>query len=149
DSRSGRVLPKLWIHYPKPDGGTEREATHTTSIVKARQLRAKRMEEAGRGEPGRAAEKVLVNALFDDLRADYQLMRKDIPTLNSQLEPLRPAFGNLQATRCTTDVIKRVQLEWQATLPTAPINRRCNSLRRAFTLARQAGKLHVVPHVPR
>src|SRR5688572_12798898 len=62
DSRSGKVLPKLWIHY-SANGKTEREPTGTTSIVKARKLRAKRMEQHGRGEPGRRAEIVTMDAL--------------------------------------------------------------------------------------
>jgi hypothetical protein len=56
DPRSGKVLPKLWIHYPGRNGRTEREPTHTTNVVQARKLRAKRLEQHGRGEPGRGAE---------------------------------------------------------------------------------------------
>ena len=95
DTRSGKVLPKLWIHYPGPRGKTEPEPTHTTSIVQARKLRAKRMEEAGRGEPGRAAQKVRVDELLEALVTNYQLNgRHSLRTLASHLKVLRPAFGH-------------------------------------------------------
>jgi len=68
DPRSTKVLPKLWIHYPGRNGKTEREPAHTTSPVAARKLRAKRMEQHGRGEPGRAAEKLRVGDLLDGVR---------------------------------------------------------------------------------
>jgi integrase len=151
DPRSGRVLPKLWIHYPKPGGGTEREPTHTTSIVQARKLRAKRMEEAGRGEAGRAAEQVRIGTLLDALQTNYEVNgRGSLRTLRSHLKVLRPALGHLRAIDCTTDVIERFQLRWQeAGTSNATINRRCNMIRRAFTLARRARKVHLVPYVPR
>jgi len=151
DPRSGKVLPKLWIHYPGRDGKTEREPAHTTSAVTARKLRAKRMEEHGRGEPGRAAEKVRVGELLAALRVDYEVnARASLPTLDSHLAVLRPAFGHLRALDVTTDRVQRRQREWQeAGTSNATINRRGNILRRAFNLGRQAGRLHVVPYIPR
>jgi integrase len=151
DPRSGKVLPKLWIHYPGREGHTEREPTHTTSIVQARKLRAKRMEEAGRGEPGRLAEKVRVGELLDALVTNYELnKRSSLRTLQSHLKLLRPALGHLRAIDCTTDTVENLQLKWQrAGTSTATINRRCNMIRRAFNLGRRGRKIHVVPYVPK
>jgi integrase len=150
DPRTGRVLPKLWIHYPGKNG-TEREPAGTTSLVAARKLRAKRMEEHGRGEPGRAAEKVRVGELLDALRVDYQVnARASLPTLDSHLTVLRPAFGHLRVIDVTTDRVQRRQREWQEVgISNATINRRGNILRRAFNLGRQVGRIHVVPYIPR
>src|SRR5262249_1199457 len=140
-----------WIHYPRSGGGTERESAETTSIVKARKKRAKRMEEAGRGEPGRAAEKVRVNDLLDALLVDYQKNKRgSLSTLKSFLAVLRAAVGHLHAIDCTTDRIDRLQLTWQQQgLTEATINRRCSALRRAFVLGVRARQLHHVPYVPR
>ena len=151
DPRTGKVLPKLWIHYPKPGGGTEREPAHTTNVVAARKLRARRMEETGRGEPGRATEKVRVNALLDALIVNYETNgRASLRTLRGHLAVLRLAFGHLRAIDCTTDVIERWQLRWQqAGTSAATVNRRCTSLRRAFSLAHRSRKLHVIPYVSR
>jgi integrase len=151
DPRSGKVLPRLWIHYPGREGHTEREPTHTTSIVQARKLRAKRLEQHGRGEPGRSAEEVRVNDLLDALVTNYAVNRRASQrTLKSHLEILRPAIGHLRAIDCTMDVIERWQLKWQeAGTTAATVNRRCTSLRRAFSLAQRARKVHFVPYVPR
>jgi integrase len=151
DPRSGKMLPTLWIHYPKPGGGTDRESADTTSIVLARKKRAKRMEEAGRGEPGRAADKVRTGALLDALVVDYETNgRGSTPTLKSHVAVLRTAVGHLRAVDVTTDRVQRLQRAWQdAGLTNASINRRCSALRRAFVLAVRARHLHHVPYVPR
>jgi integrase len=151
DPRSGKVLPKLWIHYPKPGGGTEREPAHTTSLVTARKLRAKRLAEAGCGEPGRSAEQVTITTLLDALLVNYETnKRRSLPALRAFLGVLRPALGHLRAVACTTDRIERLQRAWQqAGASNATINRRCSALRRAFVLAVRARTLHHVPYVPR
>ena len=47
-------------------------------------------------------------------------------------------------------MVEAWQLTWQqAGTGNGTINRRCNTLRRAFNLARRAGKLFVVPYIPR
>ena len=151
DPRTGKVLPKLWIHYPGPNGKTVREPTGGTGIVAARKLRAKRLEEHGRGEPGRAGEKVRVGELLDALLTNYEINgRGSLPTLRSHLKVLHPALGTLRVIDCSPDVIERLQQTWQrAGTSNATINRRCNMLRRAFNLGRRARKVHVVPYVPR
>ena len=149
DWRSGKVLQKLWIHYPGKDGKTAREPTGSTSVVGARKLRAKRLEEHGRGELGRAAEKVLVRDLLADLVTDYEVnARASLPTLRGHVKLLTEALGHLRAIDCTTDRVQRLQRRWQESHPNSTINRRCRSLGRAFVLGRRAGKLHVVPYVP-
>ena len=150
DPRTQKLLPKLWIHYPGPNGKTAREPADTTNVVQARKLRAKRMEEHGRGEPGRAAEKVRVNELLDALVTNYEVNgRASLPTLRSHLTVLRPALGPRRAIDVTTDLVEALQLTWKkAGTANATINRRCTMLRRAFNLARRGRKLHVVPYIP-
>jgi hypothetical protein len=63
--RTGKLIPDLWIHYPKPGGGTVREPANTTNVTAARKLRAKRLEEVGKGIPGRASERTTISALLD------------------------------------------------------------------------------------
>ncbi len=149
--RTGRFLPTLWVHYPGPHAKTVHESAQTTSIIAARKFRAKRLEGHRRGEPGRDVEKVRVNELLDVLVVNYEVNnRASLRTLRSHLKVLRPALGHFRAIDCTTDIIERAQLTWQQSGTTnATINRRCSMLRRAFTLARRARKLHLVPYVPR
>ena len=63
--RTGQLLPHLWISYTKPGGGTVREPANTTNVTAARKLRAKRLEEVGKGIPGRASERTTISALLD------------------------------------------------------------------------------------
>jgi integrase len=148
--RTGEPIPWLWIHYTV-NGKTTREPTRTTNVVKARKLRAKRMEQHGRGEPGRSAEKVLVGELLDALTTNYEVNgRASLRTLKGHLAALRPAFGQVRAIDVTTDLLEARQLLWQRSgTSNATVNRRCNTLRRAFNLARRARKVHVVPYIPR
>jgi integrase len=150
DRRTGRVLPTLWVHYPGRDK-TERESARTTSLVVARKFRAKRMEEHGRGEPGRAAEKVRMAELLDAVEVNYAVNeRSSLDTLKSRVKLLRTEFGHLRAIDVTTDLVEQHQRAWQrAGLSNGTVNRRCNVLRRAFTLGRRARKVHFVPYIPR
>jgi integrase len=151
DHRSGKLLPTLHIHYPGRDGKTERETAHTTNLVAARKFRAKRLEEHGRGEPGRAAEKVLVRELLAAVVVNYEINRRDsLPTLKSHVKVLTEAFGHLRAIDLSTDRVERCQRAWQEHGTTnATINRRGNVLQRAFNLGRQGRKVHFVPYIPR
>jgi integrase len=150
--RTGDVMPGLWIHYPKPGGGTIREPAHTTNVAAARKLRAKRLEEVGRGIPGRATERVTVNALLDAFEQEAIRRGRDLPTLRSHLNVLRPAVGALRVLDFTTTVIEAWQAKWQAagTSP-ARINRRCNTLRAAFNHGRKTTPplTFTVPFIPR
>src|SRR5260221_10133460 len=89
DLRSGRVLPLLWIAY-SVNRKLYREGTGTTSIVAARKLRARRLVEMGRGEPGRSAEKVLVGELLDAYEVNAKLNRyASVRTSRGHLKRLR------------------------------------------------------------
>jgi hypothetical protein len=63
--RTGKLVPTLWIHYPKPGGGTVREPANTTTVAVARKLRAKRLDEVGRGVYLHATSHATVNDLLD------------------------------------------------------------------------------------
>jgi len=107
DPRSGKLLPRLWIKYQDADGKTVRESTGSTSIRAARNLRAHRVEQTARGEPGRSAERVTVGELLDGVLSDYGANeRGSIPTARARLRILRERFGKLSARKLTTaDVI--------------------------------------------
>src|SRR5512143_2126562 len=88
--RTGKALAPLWIHYAV-NGRTFREPAGTTNVIKARQFRARRMEEHRRGEPGRRAERVLVNDLLDALVAEYEVnARASLRTARGHVAVLRP-----------------------------------------------------------
>src|SRR5262245_12438115 len=100
DPRSGRLLRRLWIQYQGADGKTVRESTRSNSIRAARKLRAHRMEQAARGEPGRSAERLTVGLLLNGVLADYETnARGSITTARARIRILRERFGKLSATR--------------------------------------------------
>jgi integrase len=150
--QTGRPIPVLWIAYPKPGGGTIRESTGSTSLIAARKLRAKRLEEVGHGIPGRDTERTTVNALLDAFEQEAVRRGRDLPTLRRHLRVLRPAVGALRVKDFTTRAIERWQDTWQAAgTSAARINRRCNTLRAAFNHGRKTTPplVHVVPYIPR
>ena len=109
------------------------------------------MEQHGRGEPGRAEEKVRVYDLLNALHVDYEVNgRASLPTLKGQVALLTHALGHLRAMDCTADRVQNLQRSWQdAGLSNASINRRCAALRRAFVLGVRAGTVYFVPYIPR
>jgi hypothetical protein len=151
DPRSGRLLPRLSVKYQDADGKTIRESTGSTSIRAARKLRAHRMDQAGRGEPGRLAERLTVGKLLNGVLADYELNeRGSLTTARARLRSLCERFGKLSAGRLTTAEVKVAHAEWRnAGLTAATVNRRTNLLRRAFRLAWREGTLARVPYMPR
>ena len=150
--RTGKLIPDLWIHYPKPGGGTVREPANTTNVAVARKLRAKRLEEVGKGIPGRDTERTTLNALLDAFEQEAIRRGRDLPTLRSHLTVLRPAVGALRVKDFTTRTIERWQDTWQAAgTSNARINRRCNTLRAAFNHGRKTTPplTFTVPFIPR
>jgi integrase len=62
---------------------------------------------------------------------------------------LQPAFGNLRATRVTTEALEKYASDRiTAGAARATVNRELALLRLAFNLARKARKLQFVPHFP-
>jgi integrase len=97
----------------------------------------------------------------DDLLNDYQIKkRKTLADAKRRVTlHLRPAFGGQRLISLTTDRIRAyiaarqavVKQEDGSELPgaeAATINRELALLKRMFTLAVQAGKLHGKPHIP-
>ena len=144
------ILLTLWISYTV-NRRLYREGTKTTSITVARKLRARRLVEMGRGEPGKAAEKILVGELLDAYEVNAKLNGySSVRTSRGHLKRLRSTFGHWRAVDLTTDVIEHHQLLWrEAGLSDGTINRVCNTLRRAFMLARRARKIYLIPFIPR
>jgi hypothetical protein len=140
----------LWLHYGGAGGATIRERTKTTDIQKARELRAKRLLEQHRGEPGLAAERIRVSHLLDDYVTRRQLRGADLGTVQAHVKVLRAALGRRRAIDITADTIATLQLTWQqAGTTNATINRRMNTLRAAFNRAKKDKKLVLVPHIER
>jgi integrase len=151
--RTGLLLPHLWISYPKPGGGTVRESTGSASLVAARKLRAKRLDEVGRGLAVHASTRTTVNDVLDAFEQEAIRQGRDLPTLRSHLNALRPALGTLRVPDVTTKVIEACHTRWQDKdhRSAARCNRLTNTLRAAFRFGMRTTPplTFNVPYMPR
>lgn len=139
-----------WVEYWHR-GRQYRESSGSTREVDATRLLKKRLKEMGKGNfVGPQEERVTVEELLQDLETDYQIRgRKSIVTLRANLKAIRAAFGDDRALDVTASRLRRVVALWQQEkVANATINRRVAALQRAFSLAREAGKISSAPHFP-
>jgi len=94
-------------------------------------------------------DKVRMEALFTALEDDYtNNARRSLKTLRFRLKALRQEFGPDKAVDVTPSRIQAyVTQRRHAGVARATVNRELAALRRAFTLAREDGKITAVPHV--
>ncbi len=150
----GRIFQRgsiYWIAYSHR-GREYRESAQSEREGDARRLLKKRLGEIGRGRlVGPQEERVTVQ----DLAADYereQALRgaRAGRWAKQRTAHLKRVFGFDRAVDVTTDRIRAyVQARLQAPASPATVNRDLAALSRMFTLAVQAGRLSVKPHIPR
>jgi Phage integrase, N-terminal SAM-like domain len=140
-----------WIKYYR-NGRAMRESSKSSRESDAKRLLAIREGDIARGLPVTARQaRLTICELLEDVKADYQVNRKktyrDLD-VRCRLH-LLPFFGKYRACNLTTDevraYIRKRQTEGAAS---ASINRELAALKRAFTLASQAGKLLWRPSIP-
>jgi len=149
--RTGQILPRLWVHYQR-GRETIHEPVQTTRITEARKLRARRMTEAARGDPGRSSERLTVEQLLAGVVRTYELNAKaSLRTVRSHVAAWNAAgWATRRAINITTESVEAQQQRWrEAGTTNTTINRRCETLRRAFNLALRARLIPHVPHIPR
>jgi integrase len=134
------VAPTWWIKYFQ-NGRAVRE-----SILRTRE---------GDVERGIPINPKMGRITFDeaatDLLNDYTVNgKKSHDHVKRRIElALGPAFRGKRLIGITTDVVRRYIADRQAAgAANATINRELAALKRMFTLAVQAGKLHAKPHIP-
>lgn len=146
-----RELPTIWIKYYQ-GGRAVRESTGTTKETVARRMLRAREGDVEHGVPiiPRAG-LVTFDAAATDLANDYQLNgRKTYAQTKRRIElHLKPVFGARRLIGITTSDIRDFAAARQtAGAANGEINRELAALKRMFTLAIQAGKLHAKPHIP-
>lgn len=146
-----RDLPTLWIKYYQ-SGRAVRESTGTTKETVARRILRTREGDVEKGIPitpkmGR----ITFEDAAKDLVNDYTVNgKKSLEHVKRRIDlALEPAFKGKRLLSITTDVIRQYVVDRQAAgFSAATINRELAALKRMFTLAIQAGKLHAKPHIP-
>ena len=136
-----------WIKF-YVRGIPKRESSHSTDLKAAKKLLADRLAEV-RTNTFTPSTKVRVDDLYADMVAEYKREgRKSIKHLEMRWKKhLQPFFTRLRADHLTSDLVQRYSLKRKedegASGPT--INRELAILKRAFSLARENGKVRILP----
>ena len=138
-----------WCRYALLNGRRITVNTRTSVKKDAETFLRGRVAARDVGAPAGPDPKVLTfDALVAMIRADYKAnARRSLPRLNLALAHLSRFFeGPAQAI--TNDRITAYVAQRRDVAKPATVNRELAALRRALTLAHQAGKLARVPHIP-
>ena len=143
--------PVLSIKYLE-NGRVRRESTETTNRVVARRILRNREGDVEHGIPivpkmGR----ITFDEAATDLIHDYTTnKKKSLAHVQRRIDlALKPAFKGKRLLSITTAEVRAYIAErQQAGAANATINRELAALKRMFSLAVQAGKLHAKPHIP-
>jgi integrase len=132
------------------NGQELRESTHSEEEKAAIKLLKKRVQDLGRGVIGTREERVTFEQLTEDLKNDYKVNgRRSLRSIELSIRHLSEFFAGDRAVHITTDRIRAYIAERQEEeAANASINRELSALKRAFSLAQQAGKLFHRPYIP-
>lgn len=152
-TKTGEVKesPTWWLKYYR-DGKPMRESANTTKEGEAKHLLKLREGAVARGEAVTPkAGRVKLRELAGDVLTEYKVNKrrslKDIET-RYRLHVL-PFFGERRASSISTaDINRFIQQRQDAGASNGEINRELTAMKRAYSLAIQAGKLLHKPHFP-
>lgn len=147
--RRGRVW---WVQYSFR-GQLRRESSKSRKRSDAVKLLRRRQGEMGQGRlVGPDIEKTTFQDLKGMILTDYTVNgRKSLERLNSSLKHLEAFFGESRVLDITTDRVATYINARQESTPgakPATIRNELAALKRMFTLALQAGKVAIRPHIP-
>jgi integrase len=146
--RRGKVW---WIKY-YCNGRSMRESSGSLRESDTKKLLAIREGDIARGLPVSARQaRITIGDLLEDVKTDYQVnYKKTFDDLEARCRlHLLPFFGKHRASNLTTDEIRRyIQERQKQGAANGTINRELTALKRAYSLATQAGKLLWRPHIP-
>jgi integrase len=146
-----RELPTIWIKYYQ-NGRMVRESTGTTKETVARRMLRSREGDVEKGIPiVPQMGKVTFDDAAKDLVNDYEVNRKrSLAGLKRRIKRhLQPVFGGKRLIAISTSDIRAYAAGRQSEgAANATINRELSALKRMFSLAVQAGKLHAKPYIP-
>ncbi len=144
-----------WIRYYR-DGQRFDESSHSEKYTDASRLLEKRRAEIHLGthiDQARAGRR-LIGELLDDLLLDYRANEKGYVWAETIVRKhLKPVFGSMRAgsfAKSSVSTIQRYVVARQATsAANATINRELAVLHRAMVLAKECGKIPLVPSFPK
>lgn len=141
----------LWIKYFR-DGKPLRESAGTDKESEAKRLLKLREGDVVRGVPiTPKVGRVKLGELLDDVLTDYRVnKRRSLRDIEARYRlHVLPFFGQRRASNISTaDLNRFIAQRQEAGASNATINRELTAMKRAFSLAVQAGKLLHKPHFP-
>jgi integrase len=147
-SQRGRVW---WVRYYR-DGQRFEESSRSFKKEDAKRLLKLREGDVAKGVPvSPAIGRLRFEAAADDLTNDYKTnKRRSLEHVERRIGlGLQPWFGGRRMSAITTaDIRAYIADRQEKGASNATINRELAALKRMFTLAIQAGKLMVRPHIP-
>ena len=145
--RRGQVW---WIKFYR-NGKPIRESAGTPKESEARRLLRRREGEAEEGKPHIPnVTRVRLEELLDDVLTDYRVNgKRSLARAELSVSHLKEHFALRRAVDLGTPAVRQYIARRQGDgARNATINRELAALRRAFSLACQAGRLFVRPHIP-
>jgi integrase len=155
-SRQVYQNPIWWIAYYH-NGEELRESSHSSEEKGAIKLLKRRVQDLGRGIVGTKEERLTFELLVEDLKNDYKVNEKrSLDNVELSIRHLSEFFAGDKARHITTDRVRQYIAKRQKEksprkgegAANASINRELSALKRAFSLAIQAGNLFHRPYIP-
>lgn len=153
DKKTGEAKQSavFWIKYYR-GGKAIRESTDTTKDTEARNLLKLREGDVARGVPITAKMgRMKFSELTQDVVTDYKVNgKRSLRDLEMRLRlHILPFLGERRVSSISTvDVRRFVARRQEEEASNGEVNRELAIVKRAFSLAAQAGKIMVKPHVP-
>jgi integrase len=146
----------IWYLKYYRNGKPVRESSGTDQIKKAEKILQRRLAEVATGNFVEVADRRLtVDELYQALLADYKnnnmgsLVRASQRWQDGPKGRLKKFFGGIRALAVTSDMLNHfVDSCREQGLANGTINRDLSALRRAFNLAKIAGRIQKVPFFP-
>jgi integrase len=153
DKLTGKVkLSSVWWVQYYRSGIPIRESANTASQAEAKRFLSLREGDVAKGMPitpqmGRIKFSEMAEDEINDYKANGRRTLKDLET-RFRLHII-PFFGESRASAITTGDIRRyVTRRQEEKASNAQINRELTVIKRAFSLAAEAGKILAKPHIP-
>jgi integrase len=148
-SRQVYQNPIWWIAYYH-HGEELRESSDSREEKEAIKLLKRRVQDLGRGIVGTKEERVTFEHMVEDLKNDYKVNgKRSLDSVELSIRHLSEIFAGDKARHITTDRVRQYIAKRQGEgAANASINRELSALKRAFSLAIQAGKLFHRPYIP-
>lgn len=153
DKKTGAEIQgdTYWVSYYR-DGKQFRESAGTTSLMEAKRFLAGKEGDIAKGIPvtprmGRVKFSEMAADVVNDYRVNAKRSLRDLEIRFN--DHILPVLGEVRASAITTvEIRKYIDRRQNEEASNGTINRELAAIKRAFSLAAQAGKIMTRPYIP-